>query len=279
MPITSFPSVGAKINAEDLSKRIDKIETYVNKGIDARVDFKDDGFEQFTSKHVYKPELFGSPSPRMMAVSSQVHWRNTDLDWTDGVIMQAASTGNSWTPVPGLCTRIKLFQKADVYFMSSFYCFEMGGVTEAHGHWDMIRKYEGIGAVRRDEADFFPRSSFGHESHLAASVRLMVDGTSQSSTNRTIYTSNLYPTNADNVVINGGHIMFQMVSRHQQSIFKTVSLDAGIHDIGIVCKPVGIDFTTLSGFARSAEFGMEQEHKHIYFLSRTMVVDCNYIDD
>jgi len=279
MPIGSFPSVGAKINAEDLSSRIDKIETYVNKGIDSKVDFKDDGEGQFSSKHVYKPDLFGSPSPRMMAVSSQIHWRNTDLDWTDGVLMLAGAVGNAWTPVPGLCTRIKLAQKADVYFMSSFYCFEMGGVTDSHAAWEYSRKKEGATEMVTTRTDKLDRKSFGHEYEIAAGVRLMVDGTTQGSTHRNIFTSNVYPTQWMNVVINGGHIMFQMVSRHQQSICKTLSLSAGVHDIGIVCRPEPLDLISLSGFAKSAEHDWEHEHKHVYFLSRTMVVDCNYIDD
>ena len=286
MPITSWPPLGDTINAEDLTDRLKKIETFVNLDIDGPADFEDDGVEKFETKHIYKPDLFGSPSPRQMAISSQTHWRNTDNDWTSGVIFQGGTVGNSWVPIPGLCTRVKLTQACDVHVSASFYCFEMGGVTDAHSERKWVKGVENEGgagklvsAGGRLRDSTLSASNYGHEYELAGNVQLMLDGATVSSTNRKIFTSNVYPVNGKNECINGGHIMFQMLSRHHQSICRSFQRNKGWHDIGIAFQPSETDLIALQGTAPANASGVwAQQHKHVYFLARSLVVDCVYRD-
>jgi len=252
------------------------MQKFINVGIDSATDLESGGFSAFETKHVYKPDLFGSPSPRMTTVSSQVHWRNVSNDWTSGVTMSAGNVGQDWIGVPGLCTRVKVTERAKCIFTASFYVFEMGGATEPKASWKYNLKTPGGSSSTKDSADR-ERTSYGHEYHAAGYAALFIDGDRQSSTVRTIHTSNVLPTNRFGELVNNGHIMFQMISRHQQTISKKFTLGEGVHDIGIMCRPREIDNHKLFGEARDHNsMASCQEHKNIYFLARSMVADVIY---
>jgi len=263
------------IKADDLHDKLDVIQRFINIGIDSQSSnfaYGEQGVLE--SKHVYKPDLFGSPSPKVTNVSSQTHWRSVSNDWTQGVTFSAGSIGNDWVGVPGLCTRIKITEPARLHYSASFYVFEMGGATESKASWSWIIRNQW--SRKKDAADR-DRTAFGHEYHAAGYIALSVNGSIQNSTMRTVYTSNVVPTEDDGTVENNGHIMFQMISRHQQSIVKRLKLNPGIHDIGIVCKPREVDLLKLKGQAReeNSEAYM-QEHKNIFFLARSMIADLVY---
>ena len=70
------------LNAEHVNDTVDAINNFVNKGIntaelknaqpysvDSENSFEKEGW--VTSKLIYRPELYGAPSPRMTAVSGQ----------------------------------------------------------------------------------------------------------------------------------------------------------------------------------------------------------------
>ena len=264
------------IKSDDLHDKLDVIQRFINIGIDSQSSnfaYGEQGVLE--SKHVYKPDLFGSPSPKVTNVSSQTHWRSVSNDWTQGVTFSAGSIGHDWVGVPGLCTRIKITEPARLHYSASFYVFEMGGATESKARWKYKIKNEGttvtLSSSSRD------RTAFGHEYHAAGYIALSVNGAIQNSTMRTVYTSNVIPTEDNGNIENNGHIMFQMISRHQQSIVKRLKLNPGIHDIGIVCQPREVDLHRLFGKARehSREVYM-QEHKNIFFLARSMVADLVY---
>ena len=294
MPITMPTLSGAYIKSDDFHDRLNIIQKFINVEIDTTSDLASSGFNEFETKHVYKPDLFGSPSPKMSGVSSQVHWRNVANDWTTGVTMSSGCVGRTWVGVPGLCTRLKLTERAQCVFTSSFYVFEMGGVTEQKGFWKYKNKArtkfglgpwiedeitDDSGATKKDAGDR-ERDKFGHEYKVAAHVSLFIDGVRQSSTNREVHTNNVLPHGRYGQRENKGWIMSQMISRHQQTISKRFTLEKGIHDVGIMCRPREIDHISLRGEAfQGNQKAAAQEAKNIYFLARSMVVDVIYDSD
>ena len=86
------------------------------------------------SELIYRPEFYGSPSPRMMAVSGQTHFRAVNNDWPKGVGFAPQSTGSGWCGIPNLATTLKLRHSATVNIMASFYCFEFGGVAKSQAY-------------------------------------------------------------------------------------------------------------------------------------------------
>ena len=294
MPITIPTLSGSYIKSDQFHDRLNIIQKFINLGIDSSSDLESDGFNQFETKHVYKPDLFGSPSPKMTGVSSQVHWRNISNDWTTGVTMSGGSVGKTWVGVPGLCTRLKLTERAQCVFTSSFYVFELGGVSYPKSFW----KYElkdkskfGLGAWEVDEVDEDDavslksasdreRDAYGHEYSVAANVSLFINGQQQGSTNRRVHTSNVLPYGRYGEQTNNGWIMYQMISRHQQTISKRFTLEKGIHDVGIMCQPRQISHISLRGEAKTHNTQAAcQKRKNIYFLARSMVADVVYDSD
>jgi hypothetical protein len=170
------------------------------------------------SELIYRPEFYGSPSPRMMAVSGQTHFREVNNDWSKGVVFAPQSTGSGWCGIPNLATTVKLRHSATVNIMASFYCFEFGGVAKSQAYANNVSG-TGTYTSRRDFIDtgvgirygrpgyflknkleaydpdgkriFADQSNHGYESKTAGWVRLEVNGNRYSSTTRTIYTSHV----------------------------------------------------------------------------------------
>lgn len=258
------------IKAEDLMTGIDSIESFVNTGIGTTPTLREparsvDGW--IKPKHIFKPEFFGSPSPRMTAVSSQVHWRQTADNWQNGVVFQSQTSGTDYAGIPGTCTRIKNKDKLECFFMASFYCFEMGGLANpAH-----------------DTTSFPERTDRGYESYDAGDIYLKVDGDVHGSTRRTVYTSLVKPEGSGGHLDAGGFALMSMIGRHQHSICKRVVLEPGIHDIGLVFKgrKTSRESVLKNDQGNNVYYRGESEReyskwKHVFFLSRNMVVDCMY---
>lgn len=169
---------------------------------------------------IYRPEFYGSPSPRMMAVSGQTHFREVNNDWSKGVIFGPSTTGPGWSAIPNLSTTVKLRHSATVNIMASFYCFEFGGVAKSQARANEISgtgtsesyaevlagqsgirtgpagyflKNELIGGSGSTRKEFGDSSSHGYETKSAGWVRLQVNNNRYRSTTRPIYTSHVDP--------------------------------------------------------------------------------------
>ena len=233
---TTDVDTSSVIKAEHVNEPIDALQAYVNEGIGSRelkghrpfVENDRDPYERtgwVTSDLIYRPEFYGAPSPRMMAVSGQTHFRKTPYDWTKGAIFHADVTGSAWQGVPGCCTTIKLRHSATVNIMCSFYMFELGGVTESQAKamedTKTGRQYSGdhpppnhiltgadstaeqtAGSFIRNKLESPPKweSSetsvtadryFGYETKSAGRARISVNGNPYASTERPIYTSHV----------------------------------------------------------------------------------------
>lgn len=275
-----FPDLDSKIKAEDFHDRIEIIKNFTNLGIHGDAHLADS--PALESKHIYKPDLYGSPSPRLKAVSSQTHWRSVSNDWSSGVMFSAGLCGaREYFPVPGLCTRVKVTRTAQLMFMSSFYAFEVGGCSSPKA----ARKYV-MGIDGRISSVPDPASNWGHEYLHAGFLNLQINGVNQSTTTRPVFINNVIPTGQTGSLINNGHIMWHMRSRYQFSICKIMDLSAGVHDVGVSFYPSEISTRKMFPNARysttptsayySNKSAQMKRAGNVYFLARSMVADVVY---
>ena len=171
------------LDAEHINEGMKSAQHYLNNGITSRQlenkqpsahpVFENEGW--VTSEHIYKPEFYGSPSPRMMAVSGQTHFREVNNSVDNGSIFCPPLSGSGQTGIPNACTRIKLRHDAEVFIMASFYCFEFGGINEE---------------MRVDvKEDYWSTSTHtgGYEMRSAGNGDLDVDGVNYASTRSQIF--------------------------------------------------------------------------------------------
>ena len=103
MPLSlSHAAASGTINAADIESNIDKLETYVNGGIDA-TDYTNNWVE---GTHIRPPEFFGSPAPRTEMVSSDIHSRTTGIQNVDAFRLWEDITQDSYIPIPGLAATV-----------------------------------------------------------------------------------------------------------------------------------------------------------------------------
>ena len=237
----------------------------------------DDGFEKdgyITSDRFLRPQIFGAPQARFIVPSGSVYWHSKPYGWTDSVAFQGDLTGaNDFNGIPGACTRIKLRHEAIVNFISTFYCFEYGGLNNN----------------RVDSVDYG-----GLESRPAGVVALKVNDTVyESSAWRYIHVG-MCRSQSRYAEVPGnenGKVFFQMIGRHQHSISRQVKLNAGVHDIGLVFKAreqsrkhkIKVHYSTglypsFYGFT-AQESPVFMEKKMIFFMNRNTIIDVNYVSN
>ena len=278
---------GNVLKAQDLNDGFDAIENFVNEGIGRRefrpaVDYTGSSLDPFTKEgflgpsKIYRPEFYGSPSPRMMAVSGQTHFRETPWAWDNSVAFNPNVTGEGGIGIPGCTTTIKLRHEATVNVMASFYCFEFGGTNKIPA---------------------FSETNGGYENKEAGYVQLSVSGTQRQSTRRKIFTSMVAPykhTTAtgdpiESIVAANGFLFHPMIGRHQHSITYQRKLEAGIHDVGLVFNSNAqtSNISWIRRFDNSEKFyGITDEeipefsrNKYVFFQARNFIVDIYYLED
>lgn len=314
------------LKAEHINEGSDALQKFVNEGINTpelapAVDFLDNEIDKrpykkkgwVKSRDVYRPEFYGSPSPRMMATSGQTHYRQVQNDWSSGAVFNAQLTGTSPVAVPNTATRIKLKHKATVNIMASFYMFEVGGVARASSEKRLENVprtpgyYDGGGYAGSD-ADANENVPRGYESLIAGKAALSIDGTLLKSTRRRIYTSAVGPKSnflASEVPYipdekrflyqQRGFLFLPMIGRHQHNILLQTHLEPGIHDIGLVFEGRQYrdvpDYPLLDWYWTNEAAAVYRgrgsldnrpgfpKFKHIFFLARNFIVDCYYEDN
>jgi len=309
------------LKAKHINDGSDALQNFVNEGIrtpelatkkrftENLVDPYDfDGWVD--GSKIYRPEFYGSPSPRMTAVSGQTHFREVANDFSEGVLFNPELNGANATPVPDTATRIKLKHTATVNIMASFYMFELGGVALSSMEINMddleAVAHPMIGSLT-DSVSGVTNEAKGYESLRAGTVRLRVDGRDYDSTRRCVYVGKIGPrnnlnfvegTDADFLYVQRGFLFHPMINRHQHHIQCQVRLRPGVHDIGLSFEPQQIarfakieeyplldwfwsnqyiaDFTGRVSTAMRPGF---PKIKHIFFLARNFIVDAYYEDN
>jgi hypothetical protein len=272
-PITDLTG-SSVLKAEHINDGSDALQNFVNEGIGtdelkSPVEFlgglDTTPYDQkgwLESRQVYRPEFYGSPSPRMMATSGQTHFREVQNDWSSGVVFNTELTGAGPVAVPDTATRIKLKHKATVNIMASFYMFEVGGVALAASEVpldDQAHNFAwgegGVGTTGELDADEKKQLHRGYESLRAGNCNLSINGAIIPSTKRRIYTSTVGPKSCfSSIEVPGpgmysltpeaeskrvlyqqrGFLFFPMIGRHQHNILLQTTLEPGVHDLGLV---------------------------------------------
>ena len=292
----------AFIKGSHLDTGATELCNYVNTGLglnelsparplsETTTDSPDHNFEGWcTADKFFKPEFFGSPSPRMNGITSQIHHRSKNLDWSKGFIFDASIGGKGISPVPSLNTRIKLPHNAYVTVMASFYAFEFGGLVNHKGTFGIDLTDD----VDLDEKEL--RRNYGYESAWCANFDLHVNGTRQYGTTRSINVSNVVPywfDKYDSQAANG-FLRFPMIGRRQISMIHADHFSAGIHDLGVRLAAGCVDekyhwplqmYLTSDSYTENAH-GIDtgfiipkvaRKAKFIFVLARNFVVDCVY---
>ena len=278
---TSDLETSSALKADHVNSAVEAVQAFVNQGIEQvaladAIEFTDatsadrDVYDKqgwVQSEQIYRPEFYGSPSPRMIAVSGQTHFRESNNDWSKGAVFGPQVTGSGWCAVPNLSTTIKLRHSATVNVMCSFYAFEFGGVSKSQASGNdqtQTGTHESIDLGRRlGPAGYFLKNvlegevggerrvstSHGYESKVAGWVRLQVNGTRHKSTQRVIYTSHVdarkaydFPVLSDSpgafscLVAQNGYIFMPMIGRHLHHMTFQVNLTEGVHNIGVCFK-------------------------------------------
>lgn len=123
---------GTSIDALDLRARASDVETFLNRQI-VSGDLKTSS--KWVSRiQIYKPEFYGSPSPRMEAVSGDTYYRFADDVAQEAAVFHGDQVVNTWIPVPGLSATIRNPWKTSVKctVSASFYAMTVEGITLAN---------------------------------------------------------------------------------------------------------------------------------------------------
>ena len=229
--------------------------------------FTGDGY--IGKKHILKPEFYGSPAPRMEGVSSQVHHRKTGSSDRDAVVFSPSTTGGAYEAIPGTAARVKIRDKAHIYVMASFYCFELGGVQFEKASGD----------------------TYGGQTQLAGTVALAIHGQDGMRTNylpstkRHIRTNLIAPKGSPVKGVrhlqNNGRLLFHMMGRNQHSIIYRARVNPGVYDIGLVFQCIdnpGSKDSECSLRNETPGLNRVRQSKTVFFKTRNLVLDVQYVD-
>tara|TARA_R100001082_G_scaffold28821_1_gene14489 strand:+ start:24569 stop:25459 length:891 start_codon:yes stop_codon:yes gene_type:complete len=201
-------------------------EVYLNKAIKPFADFKSTATGTspvVKTRHIYKPDFYGSPSTRCEAVSSETYWRQlghgieyTSFHHPTASTSKTKRSTNGWVPVRNLGATIHIQENnTPVTILSSFYAYEMGGALEGWG--DGVTNSTGSGSYRALGTSLDGKL----EMEWCAEFVLFIDGARVDYTDRFLYASTAWQ---------------HMHSRKQFSIVYSKTLSAGIHHINIMCN-------------------------------------------
>jgi hypothetical protein len=129
LSLTTFLD-GQVISASDIRARIQQIEDYVNTGI-AQSDLQSPG-AWVDYPLIFKPDFYGSPSPRMEMVSGDTWYRYTGDGRGNYAIYHGSLVVDTWIPIPGLSATVRHPPGAsnDAIVTASFYGFTIGGYDD-----------------------------------------------------------------------------------------------------------------------------------------------------
>ena len=162
MPLTinQFAN-GDVVTADSVRTRLNQMEKFINGGI-AASDLQS-ASAWVDSDLIVRPEFYGSPAPRMLGVTADVHHRTTGNPLQDSVVFYE-DISNDYLVVPGLAASFHVPATASLSVLSCFFTYEIGAEAAA--------------------------PSTIAESVEAAKFRLFVDGTARAPTQRSVYANN-----------------------------------------------------------------------------------------
>ena len=255
------------LEAEDLRSRFRELQRFLNGGIVPRKvtdggDFEDSAF--IKSQHIEKPEFYGSPSPRIEAVSSDTVYRhrsNNRLDRyyrheTSGSVSQepgsfegANNEPSAWQPIEGMSATVFCREDCTALVLGSFYVQDSGGSDG----------YDPLDKLLADDKEYTERQEAAFNRYLIAG---RVIGESSLFVDKNDGNGSVLQENTRRRFYSRGEGAYNC--RRQNHSFSTVlSLSRGINKISYKY------YYRLSGRD-------DENVKHVYFDSRNFVVDLLY---
>tara|TARA_R110002020_G_scaffold92525_1_gene223920 strand:+ start:3291 stop:4091 length:801 start_codon:yes stop_codon:yes gene_type:complete len=259
--IFSNVSPGDTIEAEDIKNRMLELQRFLNGGIVPRKitaggDFENSAF--IKTQHIEKPEFYGSPHPRVEAISSDTVFRkrtNNRLDryyrheQTGSVSQEsfagAADKPTAWQPIEGMSSTVFAREDCTALVIGSFYVQDSGG-SDGFGNVDTLDS----GTFRQQAA--FERCQLA--GRIICETALFLDigdgngATLQDRTKRRVYSRGEQSYNC---------------RRMNHSFTIPVDLKKGHNKLS---------YRTYYRLKRRDDFNV----KHIFFDARNFVVDCLY---
>jgi len=182
MPISSTVwadfSSGDVLTASDITSRFQELQRFVNGGIKTS-DVKTSA-TWVESQHIFKPEFYGSPSPRFEAVSGDVYYKHRQANKLNryyrhehsGSLVQPSgsySGGGSdaavWHPIEGMSSTIHVTEATvTAIAVGTFYAWESGGEIPVREH--------AVPVDLSNERGFFAAQNAGK---VCAEFKLFVD--------------------------------------------------------------------------------------------------------
>ena len=184
------------MSVSDMKARMQTVEDWINGGHivgDLLTDSK------IVRDHIYGPDFYGSPAPRVEFASGDVHSRVVPWDWTrasvhDHRIRADGPTGVFHVPVDNMCVTLKLQEASKLWIEASWWAMERGAT-----------------------ATYAPV----HSTTKVATFSYFENGASHNSTKRRLHGS--------------GSEHRWWAAQNFSLTFQT-TLAAGVHSLGIQCK-------------------------------------------
>ena len=179
MPISILPLASGTLTASAVNSIFQKLEDFINGGIDS-TDI-DTSTKWCKERKVVRPEFYGSPAPKTLLASSDLHVRYVGDNLYTFVVTNDIS-GQDYLPIPGLSATIY----ADLNQEESSTCL---GIVNAC--WFCLEK-EALGTNRNSGLDDGTNNNLTHlqvenDDALAATFALYVNGVKQTGTERYLY--------------------------------------------------------------------------------------------
>ena len=248
--------LGDATSASEVQAFLDEAHRFINGGM---VDSDLHTREWVKTEHIFRPEFFGSPSPRVEMVSSDVHYRQRPHDTGSGHLGVALSVNNSesYQYIEGLGATVRCHKAAVVDVMTSFYIFEdngQGTKLDMDQPVAQVCLFVDNEARRNTIRNIFPRAKGGAP---------IISGT----------LSAVESPEAEN--FNGTRA--REFNRRQVSFIHQESLTAGTHKLSVRLK-----YKTRQGYSN----GIASDHistakgdewKHVFVEGRNFIVDVHYL--
>jgi hypothetical protein len=179
MPLSlTYAAPSGTIDAADIESNVDKVETFINGGMDAT----DCLPNSVASHHVRPPEFYGAPAPRTEMVSSDVHHRKTSIENVEAFRLWEDVSEGSYLPIPGLAATVHVMpptpgEKVYATILCNWYCREVSWGEDTL----LVSNTGNIGLypfatfhlwVKRDDAPPVPQTGTYRILHAAGDLRI-----------------------------------------------------------------------------------------------------------
>ena len=251
----SRPVDGDLVKVDFFNNVYDLLQDFINKGIKVP-DISTPTGGWVDVHHIYRPDFYGSPAPRVEGVSGDTHYRETGAGLDKRSIHHATAMSGSfpdtgrdgsrddagWVYVRGLAATFRVDEDNTPFtVMTTFEAFEQGGDAEyigeasaelEDGDWVPVRSSDGYvdDLVPNHDGSSDKDKSGQLEGAQCAKFCLFVDGVRKPSTERTLFV---------------GTAQNEIFTRKQFSIFYqgkgATALDTGMHSIGVMVKVRTLD--------------------------------------